>query len=42
MATLVAIAERAGADWFRIEEHLTRETVGDAAPTAAPRRRRAL
>ncbi len=29
MATLVAIAERAGDDWFRIEEHLTREAVGD-------------
>jgi ferritin len=28
MATLVAIAERAGDDWFRIEEHLTRETLG--------------
>ena len=40
MATLVTIAERAGDDWFRIEEHLTRETVGDAgidpsAPEAA-------
>ena len=40
MATLVAIAERAGDDWFRIEEHLTREAVGDAgldasAPEAA-------
>jgi ferritin len=40
MSTLVAIAERAGDDWFRIEEHLTRETVGDAgadpgAPEAA-------
>jgi bacterioferritin B len=40
MATLVAIAERAGDDWFRIEEHLTRETVGDngvdpGAPEAA-------
>jgi bacterioferritin B len=29
MSTLVAIAERAGDDWFRIEEHLTREAVGD-------------
>jgi ferritin len=37
MSTLVAIAERAGTDWFRIEEHLTRETVGDAgADIAAP------
>jgi ferritin len=40
MSTLVAIAERAGDDWFRIEEHLTREAVGDAgldasAPEAA-------
>jgi ferritin len=40
MATLVAIAERAGDDWFRIEEHLTRETVGNSgadpgAPEAA-------
>ncbi len=40
MATLVAIAERAGDDWFRIEEHLARESVGDAgldpgAPEAA-------
>ena len=32
MSTLVAIAERAGDDWFRIEEHLTREAVGDAGP----------
>jgi ferritin len=40
MSTLVAIAERAGDDWFRIEEHLTREAVGDngidpSAPEAA-------
>ena len=40
MATLVTIAERAGDDWFRIEEHLTREAVADAgadplAPEAA-------
>lgn len=26
MSTLVTIAERAGDDWFRIEEHLARET----------------
>lgn len=26
MSTLVTIAERADADWFRIEEHLARET----------------
>ena len=32
MSTLVTIAERAGDDWFRIEEHLARETVGDAGP----------
>jgi bacterioferritin B len=32
MATLVTIAERAGDDWFRIEEHLARETVGDTGP----------
>lgn len=40
MATLVTIAERAADDWFRIEEHLARETVGDSgvdpsAPQAA-------
>jgi bacterioferritin B len=40
MSTLVAIAERAGDDWFRIEEHLTREAVGNggvdaSAPEAA-------
>jgi ferritin len=37
MSTLVTIAERAGDDWFRIEEHLTRESVGDAgADPSAP------
>src|SRR3954447_20388514 len=35
MATLVAIAERAGDDWFRIEEHLTREAVGNAGADAS-------
>jgi ferritin len=30
-STLVTIAERAGDDWFRIEEHLARETVANAA-----------
>jgi ferritin len=35
MSTLVAIAERAGDDWFRIEEHLTREAVGDAGQDAS-------
>lgn len=29
--TLLAIAERAGTDWFQIEDHLARERVGDAA-----------
>jgi ferritin len=37
MSTLVTIAERAGDDWFRIEEHLARETVADAgADPSAP------
>jgi ferritin len=37
MATLVAIADRAGDDWFRIEEHLTRESVGETGvDTGAP------
>ena len=40
MNTLVAIADRAGEDWFQIEDHLARETVGDtgsdaSAPAAA-------
>ncbi|MFN0280849.1 MAG: ferritin [Kineosporiaceae bacterium] len=40
MKTLLAIAERAGNDWFQIENYLARETVGDAgvdpsAPEAA-------
>jgi bacterioferritin B len=37
MSTLLTIAERAGTDWFQIEEHLAREP--DAAPSvdsAAP------
>jgi bacterioferritin B len=37
MSTLVTIAERAGDDWFRIEEHLARETAADAgADPSAP------
>ena len=38
MNTLLAIATRAGAQWFQIEEHLARETVGDAGidPAAPP------
>ncbi len=40
MNTLLAIADRAGEDWFQIEDHLAREAVGDtggdaSAPTAA-------
>jgi hypothetical protein len=40
MNTLLAIAERAGHDWFQIEDHLAREKVGDggedaSAPVAA-------
>jgi len=34
MSTLVAIAERAGDNWFQIEDHLARETAGDRAPDA--------
>jgi bacterioferritin B len=36
MSTLVAIAERAGSDWFRIEEHLTRESIGEVVDPSAP------
>jgi ferritin len=40
MKTLLAIAERAGSDWFQIENYLAREAVGDnavdpSAPEAA-------
>jgi ferritin len=40
MSTLLTIAERAGDDWFQIEDHLAREAVGDggrdaSAPAAA-------
>ena len=40
MKTLLTIAERAGEDWFQIEDHLAREAVGDggndaSAPAAA-------
>lgn len=38
MSTLLAIANRAGDDWFQIEEHLAREKVGDHGvdPSAPP------
>lgn len=37
MSTLVAIAERAGSDWFQIEDFMVREKVGDeGADTGAP------
>jgi ferritin len=38
MRTLLVICERAGADWFQIEDFLARETVGDGGvdPTAPP------
>ena len=37
MKTLLAIAERAGSDWFEIENFLARESVGDeGADAAAP------
>jgi ferritin len=40
MNSLLTIAQRAGDDWFQIEDHLAREAVGDSgkdasAPTAA-------
>ena len=40
MNTLLTIAQRAGEDWFQIEDHLAREAVGDggndaSAPAAA-------
>jgi bacterioferritin B len=40
MKTLLTIAERAGTDWFQVEDHLAREAVGDggkdsSAPAAA-------
>ena len=35
MNTLLAIAERAGTDWFQIEDHLAREKVGDEANDAS-------
>ena len=40
LKTLLTIAERAGDDWFQIEDHLAREAVGDSgndasAPAAA-------
>jgi len=37
MNTLLTIAERAGDDWFQIEDHLAREAVGDGGrDTGAP------
>ena len=36
MNTLNAIAERAGDNWFYIEDHLAREQVGDSDDTSAP------
>ncbi len=37
MKTLLAIAQRAGSDWFQIENFLARESVGDeGADAAAP------
>jgi bacterioferritin B len=37
MNTLMTISVRAGEDWFQIEDHLARETVGDAGrDTGAP------
>jgi ferritin len=37
MNTLLTISERAGADWFQIEDHLAREAVGDGGnDTSAP------
>jgi ferritin len=34
MNTLLTICARAGDDWFQIEDHLARESVGQAAPEA--------
>lgn len=35
MQTLLTIAERAGSDWFEVENFLAREAVGDAGQDAA-------
>lgn len=35
MKTLLTIAERAGDDWFEIENHLARESVGDEGTDAS-------
>ncbi len=35
MSTLLTIAERAGADWFQIEEHLAREPDAESARDSA-------
>ena len=37
MSTLLAVAERAGDNWFHLEDFLARETVGDGGTdTSAP------
>lgn len=36
MNSLRTIADRAGSDWFQIEEHLAREAAGDASDNSAP------
>lgn len=36
MNSLLTIAERAGKDWFQIEDHLAREKVGGAEDASAP------
>ena len=36
MKTLLTITERAGADWFQVEEHLAREPQEDPDDAGAP------
>ena len=36
MNSLRTIADRAGSDWFQIEEHLAREAAGNASDNSAP------
>ena len=36
MNTLLTITERAGDDWFQIEEHLAREPWAEPDDTSAP------
>ena len=36
MSTLLTIAERAGTDWFQIEEHLAREAATSGVDSSAP------